>query len=339
MNELASLNLASATARLVLDEEARRQLWDQHPIVNNEYKLPTPSIDQALGLISEALDFRFRGLAFCGRPGMGKSRAIEYLVKQLNALYPSVPIISFEPKPNRQPSDSSFCRMLMEASHGVISGSKFGQLLVTQVVNKWWALAQDMKSRRLMLTIDEAQLLTELEWLTLKAVANELHKRGIAVTTVPFGQSQLADRRAVLSASKDDDLVNRFMPVCYGFDGLNSVEEVGYVLKWYDSGVDFPPKSGCSLAAFFCSDAVLHGWTMESEAPVLWKAVRSITQHSTLSLGMESFIYAVNMFLINHGRNLPDDTLPLWEEIFRHVGVVYSKPTWNVRVGRRLRDA
>src|SRR5581483_5242941 len=126
---------------------------------------------------------------------------------------------------------------------------------------------------RLVLILDEAQKLHEMQYRWLVDVHNELDNRGVGVTWLLVGQEELAHQRDVFVMAKRMQIVGRFMVHQYTFTGLQSVEDFKQCLECYDDGelTEHPPHSGWSFTRYFFPAAFANGWRLASQAATLWE--------------------------------------------------------------------
>ena len=65
---------------------------DEHPLRRRIYRVPTPSIKAMINLVDECLFLFLGGALIHGRPRIGKSCAIDFVLTNLNAKSPKLRI-------------------------------------------------------------------------------------------------------------------------------------------------------------------------------------------------------------------------------------------------------
>ena len=63
---------------------------DEHPLKRRIYRVPTPSIKAMINLVDECLFMFLGGALIHGRPRIGKSCAIDFVLTNLNAKSPKL---------------------------------------------------------------------------------------------------------------------------------------------------------------------------------------------------------------------------------------------------------
>ena len=123
----------------------------------------------------------------------------------------------------------------------------------------------------MVLFIDEAQNLREIEYEWLRDVHDELENNGIRLFTFLFGQHQLLAQKSAFQAQDKEQIVARFMIEEIAFRGIASEAECAAVMGAYDKG-EFPAASGWNYTRFFIPLAYATGLRIAESAPRLWRA-------------------------------------------------------------------
>lgn len=272
----------------------------QHPVTRNNYFLPTPPVKIVMDQATLAVMRRYRGQAFYGESGMGKTVVVNALEKHFRSRFPNIPVFRWDAETHgARAGEKSFhadilthlqCRVPTKMQEGTWT-DHVAQLFI--------ARALEMNATEVILMVDEAQNYGSDMWRWYKALYNRVHVRGIQPITFAFGDAVLKRRRDLLSTSEDDDLINRFLGKMQPFRGIRGEDEVREVLAFYDA-LDYPKGSGISFAAFFRPDRVREGWAMTQEATALTEAIRAATGLKNPGIGMEPLSLAINEFLISY---------------------------------------
>ena len=78
---------------------------DEHPLKRRTYRVPTPSIKAMIALIDECLFMFIGGALIHGRPRIGKSCAIDFVITDLKAKHPKLSVYKM-----RWIKPQGFCR-------------------------------------------------------------------------------------------------------------------------------------------------------------------------------------------------------------------------------------
>jgi hypothetical protein len=141
-------------------------------------------------------------------------------------------------------------------------------------------LAYQGAGRFVVLVIDEAQEMTQREWLWLVQLHSLLEKERVRLCVFSIASVQIFDEPVGMALSGGAHAAARFMLEQEKFSGLTSIEELEYVLSGYDEQTEWPPGSGLSFTAGVAPKAWEQGFRMESCALALWNAmVEGLPQH------------------------------------------------------------
>lgn len=131
--------------------------------------------------------------------------------------------------------------------------------------------ARRSATRTVILFIDEAQQLNELEYQWLQNISNELDAAGGRLFCLLVGQHELSSKRDGLMLEGYEQIVGRFMTEEWSFRGLNSQAELKTVLAGYDNAI-YPSerKGGKPFLSYFVPVAFSAGWHLTELATPLW---------------------------------------------------------------------
>lgn len=323
--------------------------FDDHPVVRNRARLPTPPIKAVFDIVARTVFQRDPGCSFIAHPRFGKTFAIRVLSQQLGQIYPDVPSLIVNAKDHPRYSEMTFYTDILEnCKHSLASLSKVNARR-TRLVNYFWTLAQARNSDRLVLFVDEAQNWAEPEFSCLRDLSNDLALLDVTLITILFGQTELAAIRTVLLQSKRTDLIGRFMMQQYEFHGLTSLSDLVETMTCYDD-VDvseYPEGSQLSYTAYFLPKAFQGGWRLASEAGRLWEQFRLVAQgHGGLhQVGMHWVAACIKNFFV---KQIPLDHAALrgtdedWNQsvidsrFAISLGLTYD-PAWQLPVNPSMR--
>ena len=269
---------ALASRDEVLTEGALRDsLFENHPVVNDEQLLVTPTANVLFGRVKRAIKFRIPGVCAYGLPGAGKTSCAECLSVMIRREFPSIPVLNTIALSHEDPTERSLWKDILRGEK--LSRGKTAQDLFDELVAYIAASAHAQESRLFILVVDEAQYWLAVHWRFLKNLTNVLKSKryGVRVITVSLGQPALAERIQELKIEPDEgnDLKSRFFPNVHRMEGFGSSEEVAFLLAQYDSNkfTDFPLGSGVCYSEFFAYQAFAAGWRLERESDAMWLAV------------------------------------------------------------------
>ncbi|MDP9014228.1 MAG: ATP-binding protein [Pseudomonadota bacterium] len=248
--------------------------------------------------------------AFVAFPRFGKTWAIAYSKERLKEIFPSLPIISFHAHhENRKNSARFFLDLLHQIGYGGVKFSKTADPR-EQLARACWVLAQSHDSKNLVIISDEMQSLNTEEYSWLIDLSNDLHKEGIRVTSILFGQPELTALRCVLRETHRGDIIGRFMSKVFAFEGISSATELHQVMACYDDRFqgEYPKDSGWCFTQFFLPHAYAHGWRLASCATQCWEEFKTFARarltaspDSRISIGMEWVASALQYALTYYG--------------------------------------
>lgn len=244
---------------------------DEHPLRRRTYRVPTPSIAAFRALIDECLFLYISGALIHGRPRMGKSYAIEFVRRDLEQRFPKLSIYKMRCTRSQVPSENSFFATLLNAAKHPAQSSASKAALRGRLVHKLRQVADQRGDDRVVLFIDEAQNLREIEYEWLRDVHDELENHELRLFTFLVGQTQLLAQKSVLQAQDKEQIVARFMVEELAFRGIASGGECAAVMAAYDQG-EYPLASGWSYTRFYLPQAYSAGLRLAESAIRLWTA-------------------------------------------------------------------
>jgi hypothetical protein len=252
-------------------EAVRPRPIDEHPLKRRTYRVPTPSIKAVIALVDECLFMFVGGALIHGRPRMGKSCAIDFVITDLKARHPQLSTYKMRWIKPQVTSENAFFAALLHTVKHPAQPSASKSALRGRLVHKLRQVADTLGDDRVVLFIDEAQNLREIEYEWLRDVHDELENNGIRLFTFLFGQHQLLAQKSAFQAQDKEQIVARFMIEELAFRGIASEAECAAVMGAYDKG-EFPAASGWNYTRFFIPLAHAAGLRIAESAPRLWRA-------------------------------------------------------------------
>jgi hypothetical protein len=269
---------------------------ERHPLILRKYRIPTPSIAELRELIEECLFLYITGAMIEGRPRCGKSYAIEFMRGDLAARHPKMSVYRIRVKKAEAPSENAFFSALLYAINHAASEGSSRAALRGRLIHKIRQVAETNGDHRVVLFVDEAQHLREIEYEWLRDIHDDLETHELRLFVFLVGQPQLIAQKSAFQAQGKEQIVSRFMIEELHFQGLTSAEQCASCLSAYDRG-EYPPNSGWSYTRFFLPRAHAAGLRLEKEAPPLWDAFEDahISAHLSgdLEIPMKYFTTAI----------------------------------------------
>ena len=249
----------------------------EHPVVTREYSLFTPPINEMVNSIANWLDDQVDGATIYGPSRFGKSNAVDHWLQHLllerHGGY--IPMVIWSHiDPGGQSSVGRFYAHLLDASkHELAQAAKSPLDRQHMLIERWIWMAHQGGGRFLVLVIDEAQSMTQREWIWMVELHSLLEKNHVRLCVFSIASLQFYDEPMAMALSGGAHVAARFMLESRQFHGVRSVEELQYVLSGYDDATEWPSGSGISFTAGLAPDAWSEGFRMGNQAESLMYAM------------------------------------------------------------------
>jgi hypothetical protein len=89
--------------------------FDEHPITQQTYIVPTPSIDALVERVKKLIRLRTPGAIIFAYPRFGKTYSIRYVISVLKTDFPQSVVISFGCEAKKIPSEDGFFFKFIES--------------------------------------------------------------------------------------------------------------------------------------------------------------------------------------------------------------------------------
>lgn len=274
-------------------------LFDYHPIMEKEYVLPTPMMQRCYEIIRERVWARRTGLVLYGPPRVGKTRCSFAVKELLLEEFPRCYVTRMSVRRASYVSGAHICRAILDAEDHVMSKRQTEDELMRNVLTDIEIKIRAIGGKQYVLIIDEIQLLNNVDLQQLVCIHNALEERKIRMTTISFAQPEIQSARTALMASKDRQIIARFLSemVCYG--GCGTVADLRALLRCYDESSEFPEGSGWSYTRFCVPTAFEHGFRLQKYAQQLWLRLNSAGKSDAYdTLPMEHTCLSIEYLLI-----------------------------------------
>lgn len=310
----------------MMNTQERPMSLERHPVTLREYRIPTPTLDAFYLLIVRSLRFKIHGSIIYGRSRFGKSSGIDFLEQFLAKKDTTLPLIKLTCQRKKTPSESAFfSNMLSEACHAATSGGTPSALRI-RLVNRLREIAERAKSNRIVLFVDDAQRLAQIEYEWLQEIHDTLARHRIALVSFLVGTPLLRGQKSMFQSQGEDQIVARFMVDELPFRGLLSAQDCATCLVAYDVTED-PPKSGWSYTRFFLHKAFDSGLRLGDQGASAWDAFGDAHRQARLpgdvEIPMDYFTRAVEYILTEYvGQDNDKFRLNrlIWDEAVKYSG-------------------
>lgn len=249
----------------------------EHPVVTREYSLFTPPIHEMVNCIANWLDDQVDGATIYGPSRFGKSNAVDHWLQRLLAERHGgyIPMVIWSHiDSGGQSSVGRFYAHLLDASkHELATAAKSPLDRQHMLIERWIWMAHQGGGRFLVLVIDEAQSMTQREWIWMVELHSLLEKNRVRLCVFSIASLQFYDEPMAMALSGGAHVAARFMLESRQFHGVRTVEELQYVLSGYDDDTEWPPGSGTSFTAGLAPVAWAEGFRMGNQAESFFYAM------------------------------------------------------------------
>lgn len=280
--------------------------FDRHPLVEQKYILPTPSIEELYEKVKRLIRLRTPGAIIYAHPRFGKTYSIRYVIRVLRVDMPGVVILSFGCQKKKNHSEDAFFSNLLKATGHPAAESGSIIRKRARLTDKIKELVDRTRYNLVIAFADEAQRLDIIEYEWLRDVHDELERAGIRMITLLVGQPQLLNQKNAFRAGKQTQIVSRFMIDEMRFRGIQSADDLAACLAGYDAAC-YPEASEWSYTRFFFPNAYDEGLRMVDQASTIWSAFEEA--HNTarfdfsLEIPMQYLARTVEISFLEHSEH------------------------------------
>jgi hypothetical protein len=248
-----------------------------HPLVTRDYSLYTPPIERMVDQLASWIDNQVEGATIYGPSRFGKSSAVDHWVQTLlsQRYRNTVPMVVWShTDAGGANSVGRFYACLLHASkHPLAMAARSPLSRQHMLMERWHSLAVRGGGRFLVLIIDEAQGMTQREWLWLVELHSLLEKERLRVCVFAVASLQFFDEPIALAMIGGAHVAARFMLASERFHGIEGLDELACVMAGYDQATEWPPRSGISFTQGITPAAWAEGFRMEDQAGKLHEAL------------------------------------------------------------------
>ena len=251
-----------------------------------------------------------------GRARVGKTNAIDYFRANVREIYGhDVATFVVGCARQRTPSERDFLtRFLTQIGHDVpSSGSNSDK--TARIVEYMHGEALRCNDNRVVLFLDDAQWLHDTHLDILMVIYNDLEGRGIRLFVILVGQKELLARKQALRIAQKFQHVGRFMVGESEFLGIQTSDDVEYILKRYDEFSEYPEGSKISFTHHYLPVAFENGWRLAGLTKQVWGAFKRAREKGhikgKINIPMQPFTAVIDGVLKALNKRAPNGANPL----------------------------
>lgn len=286
--------------------------YKTHPIAIGDYSIGTNAISKLYSYVTKWIQNRLPGAIIYGYPRIGKTGAVRYLMRVLEEdLGHNFPLYHITCKSRKNPNENAFFEdILVGVKHDLaLVGSK-ANVKRNRLVNLLIEKAEQAKSNKVIIFLDEAQNLFEFEYRWLMDVYNDLSLAQVHLIVFLVGQRELLNQRTVYRDTGRYQLVGRFMSQAYEFKGILDLEDLEEFLLGYDLYSEYPIGSSCSYTQFYFSEAFKNGFRLSSLASTIWDIIEESRRTNgikgNLDIPMQYIVLFIENLFLEYGEDEKD---------------------------------
>lgn len=257
----------------LLTAEQRAALLNSHPILEKNYRLPTPMLERTYALIRERVWMKRTGMYLYASPRMGKTTCAEEVQSLLIAEFPKLHIVQVSVRRTQRPSEAHMFRLILEGVNHALSHRASADLLFQNVKTDIMVNLAARGGTHFVLIIDEMHRLNDVDLEQLLAIHNSLHQQNISMTTISFAQPEIREKVTGLMTRKQHQLIARFLAEPIQFEGCSSINDLQRILNCYDTESEYPEGSGWTYTRFFLPLGYQAGFRLLKYAEGIWSAM------------------------------------------------------------------
>jgi hypothetical protein len=298
---------------------------DETKLWNTAYS--TPMIEATYKWATSIISGGHTGGVLYAPTRTGKTKTIELLTEELKAfkgprgniiLSETVWVITAD---RLVMSEGGFWDWLLKQFNHQSAGTRHSPLAGRHLVYEHVkGLARKCPAGRLVMFVDEAQILelTELGWFA--DLFNALQKDGYELIIILVGSYHLHDWIGELAGKKHEHVRSRFFAKEHRLTGLTTILDFERCLRRFDADKShFDDK--CSITEFYLQEWFGGGGRLGNLADIFREAFRSVGGQAELEVPMAHFIRAVRQVLNEAGQ---DCDVEYYKKVVRDTGFLHS---------------
>lgn len=259
-----------------------------HPIETGNYHIPTNEILNLYTEVSKWILNRSPGGIIYGRPRLGKTRSVKFLQAFLQDEFgDNLPVFHMCCNQYKSPNENTFFGdLLKDLGHTLYLSGK-ADVKRDRTVKYLLERAEASAQHRIILFIDDAQRLFELNYAWLMDIYNQLDRYNVGMTVILVGQEELVHQRSAFIQAGKMQIISRFMIHEYKFSGIKNVEDLAACLEGYDFVSEYPENSGWSFTRYYFPEAFAEGKRLSSCAEELFEQFVKLRNEAKITKSIE----------------------------------------------------
>lgn len=294
---------------------------ENHPLVQQTYIVPTPSIDAAYDQVKVCIRHRIPGAMLLAPSRFGKTYAVRYMHSALLEDFPNLAAIGFTAEKKKQPVESAFFENLLVAVGHREPHAGTNSVKRQRLQAKLLQIVDRSKRNILNAFVDEAHRLEALEYEWLWDIHDSLEKHSVRLITFLIGNQKLKQQKNAFREAGETPIISRFMIDEIPFHGIRSAADVATCLQGYDEAT-YPEGSDWTYTRFFFPKAWQEGLRLVSQADAVWRAFQEAHQAANFRFAMEIpmtyFARAVEIACMDYAESDAADfrfTPAIWKKV------------------------
>jgi hypothetical protein len=315
-----------------------------HPVLANKYLIDTLEINAVKDKILGWANQKLPGAIIYGDTRLGKTRCIEYVEKLIQYdLKDQFQVFRYNcQKFNNKPSEDNFFKFFLRDVGHLLYESGTASAKRDRLFKYLLSEGKMSTRKHILLFLDDAQRLNNIEYEWLMDIFNELDRYGITLTSILIGQLELKHRRDSFIFSDMRQIVGRFMTHEYNFRGIKDISSLEYLLAGFDYSTEYPESSNWCYTRYFFPKGFAFGNRLENFTEQLWGLFINLNEKAgirkPLEIPMHHIIVMVNMIFRKygyHGEGLEWPNMNHWKESIQESGYLifqginYGQPKGN----------
>lgn len=324
------------------EDNTKRPIFNgSHPIETGNYHIVTNEILNLSAIVDRWIKNRSPGGIVYGKPRLGKTRAIQYLILYLKHKYgEDLPIFNILCSQHKASENRFYTDLLREIGHSFYSQGRVEQKK-ERLIKFFIERAESSKLHKVILFMDESQMLIEEDYNLLMDIYNQLDRYFINMTIILVGQDELIhQKRAFITANKKQ-IIGRFMVHEYKFSGIKTIDDIKTCLEGYDIHSEYPEGSNWSFTRYFFPEAYQDGYRLSNDANLIFECFENVKLNahitSKFEIPMQYFTLTINNCLNTFGANGKNKYWPNkldWEEAIQLSGYIEAEIYNNILSGK-----
>lgn len=247
--------------------------FNSHPIITGDYIIVTPQIKILTDNILFLITNKITGAIVYGISRGGKTTAKRCLIKAIRNFFKGNSLIfSVSCNGGRFPNENRFLADILGGLGLAIKNRERPEERRERIIRYLTSLAQETQEKKIILFMDDAQNMKELDYIQLMDIYNRLEDIGITLSTILIGSDELKELMDTFISKRKSHIVGRFMIHDFNFKGVENLNQLQLILSFYDQKC-YPTDSNCSYTQYFFPEAYDKGYRVSQDAELILKLI------------------------------------------------------------------